>query len=56
MGLSKNDWSIRMSNDKLDALEKSLLPEPAEPNKVVDATPEEPSDVTEDIAKAINKQ
>ena len=42
-----------MSNDELDVLEKSLLPEP---NKVVDATPEEPSDVTEDIAKAINKQ
>lgn len=42
-----------MNDEELDTLEKSLVPEP---DKVADDTPGEPSDVTEDIVEAINKQ
>ena len=40
-----------MNNDELDNLENSLVPVP---DKVVVDTPDEPSDVTEDIVKAID--
>lgn len=40
-----------MDDEELDALENSLIPES---DKVVDDTPDEPSDVAEDIVKVIN--
>ena len=48
-----------MNDDELDSLEERLVPEPqvilseTVDGEVVD-TPEEPSDVAEDIAKAID--